>query len=471
MPPAIAAVVFTLGIFGLFRLDRTEVRTSLALWIPVIWMTLAASRPLSVWLNLAPPPETDIYLEGSPIDRAVFIALLAIGIVVLVYRRVQLPAFMRHNLALLAFFAYCALSILWSDYPGIAFKRWIKAIGDIVMILIVLTDSELGTALKRLLTRLGFVLVPVSVLFVKYYPDLGRGYDRWTWLPVWTGIATNKNELGMICMVFGFASLWRILELLRGDKRDRRTGSFLAHTTILVMAIWLLSKANCMTALSCFALGSTLLLLITVCGLAQRHIHLVVAAVLGFAMFALFFDPGGSLVKELGRNPTLTGRTMLWEVLPQFTPSSLLGAGYQSFWLGDRLQKIRALFPGNPLMEAHNGYLELFLNSGWLGVVLFSCLLISGYRRIISGFRHDATAANVRLTYFVAALIYNCTEAAFKELNLMWITFLLAIIVVPNAELAPETHELEVETEPVARNEWRVESVACVAMRKRVWCR
>ena len=41
-------------------------------------------------------------------------------------------------------------------------------------------------------------------------------------------------------------------------------------------------------------------------------VHILVAAMVGFSLFALFFDSSGDIIKGLGRNPTLTGRTAIW---------------------------------------------------------------------------------------------------------------------------------------------------------------
>ena len=46
--------------------------------------------------------------------------------------------------------------------------------GDLAMVLVVLTDPDPKLAFKRLLTRAGFLLVPLSVLLIKYYPELGK---------------------------------------------------------------------------------------------------------------------------------------------------------------------------------------------------------------------------------------------------------------------------------------------------------
>ena len=62
------------------------------------------------------------------------------------------------------------------DYPDVAFKRWIKSLGDFVMVQIILTDRDRYAAIKRALPFMAFLLMPLSVLFIKFYPDLGRGY-------------------------------------------------------------------------------------------------------------------------------------------------------------------------------------------------------------------------------------------------------------------------------------------------------
>ena len=78
MPPRVAFVVFLFGILALFRLDRDrEEGTSPALWIPVIWMAIGASRNVSEWFATnGAMTSPDQYLEGSPFDRLLFTVLL-----------------------------------------------------------------------------------------------------------------------------------------------------------------------------------------------------------------------------------------------------------------------------------------------------------------------------------------------------------------------------------------------------------
>ncbi len=169
MPPAIATIVYSLLIPGLFWFDRDrdqDAQTSKALWIPVVWVSLACSRSPGQWLQMNAVPSPDQVLEGSPFDRLAYMLLLAAGLIVLVTRGQRVGKFLRANAVVLLFFLYCAVSFLWSDYPNVAFKRWTKALGDLVMVLIVLTDCKPTAALKRFLARTAYVLIPLSILFI-----------------------------------------------------------------------------------------------------------------------------------------------------------------------------------------------------------------------------------------------------------------------------------------------------------------
>src|SRR5216684_6772852 len=191
MTRQLAVIAYSLVILGLFRLDRDrKVRTSPALWLTVIWVFLGASRATSMWLGSAPIMESpEQYLEGSPLDRAVYVVLLAAAMFVLVRRGPRTWAFLRANPLILVFLLYCAASALWSDFPLVAFKRWTKTLGNVAMVLIVLTDAEPLAAFKRVFARAGFLLIPISMLFIKYYPELGRGYTP-TWRTFYCGVAS-----------------------------------------------------------------------------------------------------------------------------------------------------------------------------------------------------------------------------------------------------------------------------------------
>lgn len=432
---ALAATFVTFLLIAiLFFLDRdTSARTSKALWIPTIWMLIIASRSISEWLH----PGDDLslssqYSDSSPIDAAVYGLLMLGGLLTLNLRAQKVKRFLRTNMPLMAFFAFCALSAFWSDHSLLALKRWFKAVGDLVMILVVLTDLNPIVATRRLFTRTAFVLMPLSVLLILFYPNLGTQYDASEHLLMYTGVTTFKNLLGVTCMICGLGSLWAFLGALADKTLKHRERHLFAYGFALLCAFGLILRANSVTSLSCIALVGFIMVVSSRRWVVKhpRYLHGVIFFCIGFAFSTLFIGTMGSIVHSLGRNTTLTGRTSIWAAVLSIHINPLLGAGFESFWLGDRMQEVwdRSM-PG--IQEAHNGYLELYLNLGWAGLVLLGALIVSGYRHAYAIFRIDPQAGRIRLAFFAAALIYSFTEAGFRMMSPSWMAFLIAITDVP----------------------------------------
>jgi len=61
-------------------------------------------------------------VEGSPIDRLFFQVLLGAAILVLIRRGRRTTSALKANWAILLYFSFCLLSILWSDFPDVSFS-------------------------------------------------------------------------------------------------------------------------------------------------------------------------------------------------------------------------------------------------------------------------------------------------------------------------------------------------------------
>jgi exopolysaccharide production protein ExoQ len=433
MNPSIATLICVCGIAGLFYLGRdNSLRTSKALWLPVIWMWIVGSRAVSAWLGLT-PTGANVQLEGSPVDAAVFGVLSVAAVAVLIRRNRRTRILLAANWPILIYFFYCLISVAWSYHPDVSFKRWTKALGDLAMVLIITTEPQLRDALTRLFSRVGFLLFPTSVLFIKYYENLGRGYDPGG-LAMNTGVTTNKNMLGVMVLVISLGALWHVLSLLHAKSQPNRGRQLLAQGALLAFGIALLQMADSATSVACFILGSVIIFATGLRTMRNQpaRVHLLCLTIFLGGGLTLLFGGEAIATGALGRNSNLTGRTDIWAAVIPAAPNAIVGAGFESFWISPSVQEFQRRMVGfwhpEDLNEAHDGYVEVYLNLGLIGVCLIALVLLSGYRCAVGAFRLNPSIGGLMLAYIIAAAVYSISEAGFRMLDLIWIFLLLAVV-------------------------------------------
>jgi len=427
--PLIATGACVILILALFWLDRERrVRTSAALLIPMAWLLIAGSRNISEWLNLSGPSDAvDRYMEGNPVDRNILSLLMLAGLVVLYQRRSRVVALLKANLPVVSFFLYAGLSVVWSDFPLVGGKRWFRGLGDVIMVLVILSEVEWPAALRWVFTRIAFIFIPTSILFIRYYPDLGRAYGI-DGSVYWTGVASGKNSLGMICLIFGMACVWSLIEFYRTCRGSERRQRLFAHGLVVAMAVYLFWIADSKTSLACFVLVGAVMALTAISTWARKPavVRTMMLSVAVCCFSVLFLGIGSGALTAIGRNSTLTGRTDVWKLVLRFVENPVFGAGYESFWMGKRLERIVDINGG--INQAHNGYIEIYLNLGVIGVSLLGLIIVTGFRKVVRGFQQDPEACRIRMAYFLVAVVYNFTEGAFKMMSPVWISFLLGMM-------------------------------------------
>src|SRR5688572_7034436 len=424
MPPIVASVLFYSVMVWLLRAQSKGPRVSAALWLATLDFAFAASKPVTFWLYGNDYIYTDpSIIEGDPINRTTLVLLFVAGLGVLIHRRIHVGRIIALNPALVVLMLYLAVSVMWSDDPLIALKRYFREIGHIIMVLVVLTDVDPVQAVQRVLLRCAYVLIPLSVLYAKYYPGLGRGYNQWTGEVQYTGVTTNKNTLGMLAMLMALFLIWR---LLTSPKLLRIANA--PDVLVLVMSAWLLNIANSKTSVACFLIGLLTLLAARTQWLRSRVI-LVKATVFVVLIVAggMFMHPAsrGYVAEQLGRDPTLTTRTAIWDASLALDTNPVIGAGYNSVWL---TPGGRALVHKMNLAHAHNGYLEVYLNTGMIGVFLLLIVLSSTVRNATRVLADGLPVGPLLVTWAVVAVIYNFSEVTFNKDNVVTLgLFLIAI--------------------------------------------
>jgi O-antigen ligase len=191
------------------------------------------------------------------------------------------------------------------------------------------------------------------------------------------------------------------------------------------------------TSMVCLALGVFVLWVLNRFRGRERQIFLVfVSSLAGVALFSVFMDfvAGMSIVDAiallLGKDTTLTGRNLVWQEsirLGMRHPTG--GYGYGAFWLPWITSQMDPRVDFGP-GQAHNGYVETFVNLGIVGVVLLFLMSFRALRQASNLFPVNFEAARLRFALLVVILVLNYSEATFpRGTHLFWYVFLLTAMV------------------------------------------
>jgi O-antigen ligase len=170
----------------------------------------------------------------------------------------------------------------------------------------------------------------------------------------------------------------------------------------------------------------------------QGKQRLPILTAIGIGLFAamyVFTAHSGSVFELLGRNSSLTGRSDLWSYVWQAIMSRpLLGYGYDTFWagLGEALQVRMGI--GWMAQRSDNGYLDLLLGIGFVGLGLVTCALVWAFRNALAYLRVERRLLAVwPITYLIFYVLHNMTESTllarggFPDLILMMTSVSLVI--------------------------------------------
>ena len=430
MSATLALLVWFVLLVALFWFDPAKApKTSAALWVPLTWFFFLGSRTPTMWLGLSFGSGAQALEEGSPLDRMVFLFLTVAVFAILVSRSFQWQKFFSKNAALTCFMVFALLSVAWSDYPLATFKKWFRDVGVYMAVLVVVSDPRPLEAVRTVLRRVCYLLIPLSVLLVKYYPYLGKAYSPWGGQE-YTGVSTSKNMLGVLCLVSGIFFVWDTITNWHQRKKGRVKRVILVNIAFIGMTLWLLNLSDSKTSTICLAIGC----LIIAAGhshFGRRHTGLLKAlapvSFLVYVILTLGFGMGAQLSQAVGKAGDMSDRIHIWQVLLSVPINRFLGTGYQSFWLGPRVQWVWARLNGDNVLEAHDGYLQIYLDLGLIGLIILCIFLIATYLRICKQLRPLTDLGSLSLGLWALLLFYNVSEASF-EIDLLLVTFLLAVI-------------------------------------------
>jgi len=366
--------------------------------------------------------------ENTPLLAHINVALEAVvfSIFILFFfansRRV-LSAFLRiKNIVLLCLLV--TVSTLWSIDPKFTLKHAILFLG---LTLFTLYFSERFTLEQQVqLMRSAIVFeIFLTLATVVLIPAAGISGDLHS--GSWKGPFIHKNMLGLF-MATGFLYFFFAKSSVRSPKvrgalifataallllSRSATPAFDVLVTLFVMSILAFSKVKKPRNIPLFVPLLPLILCIPIIPFMMRDL----------------------ILSSAGKDSTLTGRLPLWNaVLKNVANQPWLGFGYASFWGTENIHNLGVLvLAGWRGAHAHNGYLDILLDVGGVGLVIFLWGYFASLKQAVKNFRNDIGLDSgwpPALLIFLA--IYNLTESnlmrnhAYMWLPYVWITYELA---------------------------------------------
>ena len=297
--------------------------------------------------------------------------LIVAVLIMLNLKRVLQMALQMRWLTLLALLTI--VSAIWSQNPFRSFSYGFCYLLSTLFgyYLVLRFDFE---QLIKLLTLVGISICVLSAAFVVGLPQYGISYDDPRNPGAWVGIFWNRTGAAQVLTFLMGPGLvvgangpnWRQFAYVF------TIAFFVVMTRPVTGLILMLFYIVCM---------ATLYLLRRV----ERRTALTLGIILVSAVTLVFILalPQISLVLGLfGRDTTLTGRTEIWQgLMESVAKRPLLGFGYAAFWQGLNGESANAILSSRWIFAyAHNGFLEILLQVGTVGLVVFLVTLVKAFK-------------------------------------------------------------------------------------------
>jgi exopolysaccharide production protein ExoQ len=418
------------------------------IFLPTFWYMVVASRPPGVWLVTwgFPVGTGSDPTEGSSVDRYFFLALTIIGLFVLARRGFRWGETFRRNPWITALVVFMGISILWSQYPFVSFKRYIKVVGSIVMAFVILSNERSLDAVFAMLRHCFYIHLPMSFVCVKYFRDIGVSFDWGGGVSFWNGIATSKNTLGQVVMLAVLYFFWEVRK--SWPKQKWRN----IHVVYLLMGLYLLKGSE--DSISMTSVFVCVFAMIVFWGIQSLRTQVVVARKFVTTIFSLTlglvvliqihsvvkFSPDsifGMIISAFGRDVTLTDRTFIWDDVYAASSNPLFGIGFGGFWIG----KI-ANIPWNANMtwvlgQAHSGYVDTYLQLGLVGDFLLAGTIFFAMALLKRSLDRDFDLSAFRITLLLTIAFINITESIYlRGDHHLWLLLMVAVWIVPKTRRA-----------------------------------
>jgi exopolysaccharide production protein ExoQ len=392
----------------------------------LVWFLIGVLVVRWDWLDPASAESTLAVGQSygsNPLYRIIKLSLLALSTLV-VLRRIPLAWLMLRNVnaMFLAFVVLVPVSTLWSISPGDTSARFVSLISVVqVCFAFTLTSwhpRRFQQVIRPLITVILIGSVIVGVLMPGWVIEKGEG----TLKDAWHGLLSSKNSFGQAA---GFGVILWLHAWLYENVRWSRAVPFIG----LSIACLLLSRSSTSLLAAVFSVLFMLLLLRLPANL-RRYLPWIVVSFSSFVIvyglavlnllpgLELLFAPIAALT---GKDTTFSNRSEIWKIIEEhIAQSPIFGTGYGAYWIGPVPNSPSSDFLGRMYFypyEAHNGYLEIVNDLGYIGLICLIGYIVIYVRQSVSLMKTDRSQAVLLLALFFQQALINLSESTWLNIS------------------------------------------------------
>jgi exopolysaccharide production protein ExoQ len=371
--------------------------------------------------------------DGNPASHLLILATYAITLAILATNP-KAMAVMRQCWPIMALPLLAITSSLWSAWPLLSFKSGISYGLTTLLGFAIAISLPPSIALGVLIRAMAYVCI-VSAAAALFVPQVGvhQAHDtiQAVHAGLWRGVLGHKVALGL------FSGLTLPLLLMF------RRSTFSAPIWLLAVA----STAACLlNAGSMTGIAVAMMLLAVLFLLRNKQLTNVVIGVVALFLILMFTEVLNIIFPFLGKSSDMTGRTDMWPLIRVATTSTVLGTlighGYVAGFkivVGPMVEPFLGIMPS----DSHNGFLELLVEFGYIGVGLVlaahAWLFCKSYSLLqgANSIRHEF--ATVPMSLILIGTFLNYAESHLMVFGSVFtqITPILAVWCVTAGQTAP----------------------------------
>ncbi|MEA5593110.1 O-antigen ligase [Rivularia sp. UHCC 0363] len=400
----------------------------------VVSLLLYSGGPLTVILSGGANEGDDDEETNTSLILILFFFNYLITVFLLVLRWKKVMRVMRKEKIILLLVGIAVFSFVWSSDPKKTLTRGIAIIGTTLFGLYLASRYSMKQQLQLLGWMYGIAVI-LSFVFIVALPQYGimGGIHEGKW----RGIYNHKNTLGKV-IAPGIA----VFFLLAANSKKYSWLFWMAFSLAFILLIRSSSTSSLLNGVFLIAASISFRVF------RWRDNFMVPSAIaiasLGTIFYVIVSVATEAILTALGKDTTLTGRGDMWPyIFEMIAKKPFLGYGYGAFWSGPDtpsfyIWQATGWTPPN----SHNGYLDLWLQIGLFGLLIYTFGFLAGtLPKTFYWLRATKTSEGFwPLIYMTYMLLANVSETTLMIQNdLFWVVY---VAIAFSVQIPPESHKL-----------------------------